>query len=266
MTCSKAATFMKWLNGQDVRLTIPLIVLFAIGIAGFWAPNYIPAIALVAREGVNQEWLGFIGNIVGATVTLIAAGIAWFAVRRQITAQTIAAEQIRARKAFAARGILPMSLSALYHYAEQCIAALDALPDPVAPATMFHVPTLPLQDVQEIRAALEDMEPEAAQQLVETLQFLQIQHARIRALERNAFDGALIAHEIQRRLIDAADLVALINRSFIHARGTKFVAPTATAEELESALLMHNVNDGQFWIQTELKRRRDAESDRDLND
>ena len=71
----------------NLWLTAPLIVLYLIGIAGFWAPIYVPSIAGLAKDGVSEQWLGFLGNIVGALVTLLAAALAWFAVRRQINAQ-----------------------------------------------------------------------------------------------------------------------------------------------------------------------------------
>jgi hypothetical protein len=60
-------------------LWVPLAILFAIGIAGFWAPNYIPAIALLAKNGVNEQWLGFAGAIAGALATIVAGGAALFA-------------------------------------------------------------------------------------------------------------------------------------------------------------------------------------------
>jgi hypothetical protein len=240
----------------NLWLTVPLIVLLLIGIAGFWVPIYLPPIAALAKNGINEQWLGFVGNIVGALVTLLAAGLAWFAVQRQINAQADIANKARKRMEFAARGILPLSLSALYLYAERCIETLDTLPDPVPRGTELQLPELPVQDVQEIRDALEHMEETSALGLVNTLQFLQIQHARIRPFKQKAFDGSLMQYEIQRRLIDALDLAALIDRSFIYARGSDFKAPQSTADELERLILLHGVADAQPWIQIELKRRR----------
>jgi hypothetical protein len=240
----------------NLWLTAPLIVLYLIGIAGFWAPIYVPSIAALAKDGVSEPWLGFLGNIVGALVTLLAAALAWFAVRRQINAQADITNKARERMEFAARGILPLSLSALHHYAERCIEVLNTLPDPVALGTVLELPDLPVQDVQEIRDALEHMNESSARVLVDTLHFLQIQNARIRPFKEKAFDGSLTRYEVQRRLIDALDLAALINRSFIYARGPDFKAPQSSAEELESSILQYGVADAEPWIQIELDRRR----------
>jgi len=40
----------------------------------------------------TSDWLGFAGGVVGGVMTLVAAGIAWFAVQRQISAQVAIAE------------------------------------------------------------------------------------------------------------------------------------------------------------------------------
>lgn len=163
----------------------------------------------VSKDAVElKDWLGFAGNVLGAGVTLLAAVIAWHAVQRQIDAQFRTAEQERLRKEFAARGVIPLSLSALNRYASDCLRALEKLPRPVLVGTKLELPPLPRQDVQELRDAIESMEATAARQLVETLHFLQIQYARLHDFEQRAYDGSLTDHEVQRRIIDAADLYA----------------------------------------------------------
>jgi hypothetical protein len=60
-------------GGMSVSIfTLPLWVVFAINIA---------------REGTRTDWLGFTGAIIGAAMTVAAAGIAWAAVQRQISIQ-----------------------------------------------------------------------------------------------------------------------------------------------------------------------------------
>ena len=162
------------MHGEDWRLVLPLIVLFAIGILGFRAPLYIPPLAALATEKVNESWLGFTGNIIGAIGTLIAAGVAWFVVRHQLKVQAAGAEVIRKRKEFSARAVLPLSLNALHGYATRCIAAIHDLPDHCAAGTVIELPPLPLDDVNAIRDALENMDPQPAEQLASTLKFLQI--------------------------------------------------------------------------------------------
>ena len=92
------------------RLVAPLILLFVIGCAGFVAPAWAPTFAEIAKNGVNQEWLGFIGSIIGALISAGAALVAWFAVQHQIKAQRdlFSAPSIIAWEEF--RGILNLLL------------------------------------------------------------------------------------------------------------------------------------------------------------
>ena len=238
------------------RLIIPLVILYVIGMLGFWAPSYVPPIAALAKGGVNQEWLGFIGNLIAGIFTLIAAFIAWFAVQAQIKTQQRLIEEARAKKEFAARAVLPLSLSALHTYASHCIAALDQLPDPISSGTIFAAPKLPINDVQEIRDAMESMSDVPAKQLAETLQFLQIQHARLIDVEDEVRDGTLTSYSRQRRMIDALDLNAMIDRSYIYARGNNYKAPRAAAVELRTAFDIHRISDIDYpLILDEVEKR-----------
>lgn len=224
-------------------LTIPLVILYVIGIAGFWAPSYVPPIALLAKDGINQEWLGFFGNVLGAAMTLVAAVLAWQAVQRQIRAQTRANEETRLRREFAARAVLPLSLSALHEYATRCITLLETLRATAASRNSIKLPQLPQQDIETVRNALEHMDKVPAQQLATTLHFLQIQNARLRDLEEKVNKGVPNLLEIEDRLIDAVDLVGLIDRSFCYARGPDFTAPKLSTEEFEKAFRLYLKDD-----------------------
>lgn len=245
------------------RLIIPLIVLYVIGILGFWSPIYVPTIAALAKNGVNQEWLGFIGNVLAGCFTLIAAAAAWFAVRRQIRSQELASEKLRKQKEFAARAVLPLSLSALQKYISDCIYALEGLPDPVSRGTVFRAPALPLNDINEIKNALESMSSAPAVQLASTLQFLQIQHARLIGIEKSAWDGMLLTYDRQRRMIDALDLNALIDRSYNYARGANYEAPTSSWTELRTAFDINRLSDLDYpLILKEIEHRQNIRKDR----
>jgi hypothetical protein len=58
--------------------TFPLWIIFAINIA---------------KDGTRSDWLGFFGSVMAGGVTLIAAVVAWFAVKIQIDTQKIIAER-----------------------------------------------------------------------------------------------------------------------------------------------------------------------------
>jgi hypothetical protein len=252
---------MKPRTNFEVGLAAPLVILYLIGIAGFWAPSYVPAISDLIKQGVNEEWLGFFGSIIGAIVALLAAFGAWIAVRLQINAQEKLADDERLRKEFAARGVLPLSLSALHNYAQQCIKILEELLSTIPfgrtyiVGTVLVAPPLPLQDVRDIRAALEHMAPQPAQQLVNTLHFLQIQHSRLSGVATKALDGELTAYDAQRSLFDALDLAGLIDRSFVYARGNDFKSPRINSSELLTQILIHGMSDAHPWVREELERR-----------
>jgi hypothetical protein len=81
---------------RTINATIA-ITAFCVGAAMsfFTLPVWVVFAINFSKEGTRTDWLGFLGSIVGACVTLIAATIAWFAVQKQI----IAAQQIEAQRA-----------------------------------------------------------------------------------------------------------------------------------------------------------------------
>ena len=247
------------MKNQNWLLITPLVVLYAVGIAGIWAPLYIPPLAALAVERVNESWLGFVGNIIGAVGTLIAAFVAWVVVQHQIRHQEKATETVRKNKEFAARAVLPLSLSALHSYATRCVLSIEKLPDHPAAGTVLQMPLIPFDDVSAIRDALEYMEREPAKQLAATLMFLQIQQARLPALAAETFDGLVSAFERQCRLRDAITLVGLIDRSFDYARGSDYVAADLEVDEFDTAFRKYASNDISSYkiIEAYLSVRRD---------
>jgi hypothetical protein len=69
--------------GLIFAISVPMLICFV----SYGFAIYFPVIAAATKDGGMEQWLGFFGNIIGAGVTLLAAGIAWIAVHRQIDAQ-----------------------------------------------------------------------------------------------------------------------------------------------------------------------------------
>jgi hypothetical protein len=65
-------------------LWVPLVVLYIVGIAGFWAPIYSSAIV----NGVSEEWLGFFGAIAGSVITSAVTVAAIYWAWRGVSSQT----------------------------------------------------------------------------------------------------------------------------------------------------------------------------------
>lgn len=77
----------------DTKLLMSLVAIYLATIFAVWFGTYAPIVAGLAKNGVNQEWLGFFGNIISGLMTVSAAIGAWFAVQRQIAS----AEQLAQR-------------------------------------------------------------------------------------------------------------------------------------------------------------------------
>jgi hypothetical protein len=204
------------------------------------------------------DWLGFSGSIIGAIMTLAAAGVAWFAVLRQICEARSDAEQKRGQEEFAARAMLPFALSAITEYADPCIDQLNGLPDPVLPDPTFLAPNIPEDHLESMRECLRYVQGEAAKQIFQMLTLLQIQNARYRDFGRRIRDGNSVPLriELERRMIDALDLYALISRTFKYARGEGYQTIFPPGPELRTAFDLHVLHDVEYpLILTEIQNR-----------
>jgi hypothetical protein len=72
------------------------------------APAWAPTLAEIAKTGVNQEWIAFIGSILSAVISAGAALVAWFVVQHQIQRDLFLAPTNIAWEEF--RGILNLLL------------------------------------------------------------------------------------------------------------------------------------------------------------
>ena len=72
---------------EDIYLACAFCVPLLIALVSYWFAIYFPIIAAATAKSGGEQWLGFFGNLIGAGVTLLAAAIAWRAVRSQIDAQ-----------------------------------------------------------------------------------------------------------------------------------------------------------------------------------
>lgn len=102
---------------------VAIAVAFTAGvsISFFTLPLWVTVAINVAKEGSRTDWLGFAGSVIGAVVALVAAVVAWFAVRQQITAQRFAAEEARIEEIKNVRAALRTEIAT---YAKYVIDAL----------------------------------------------------------------------------------------------------------------------------------------------
>ena len=166
-------------------------------------------------------------------MTLIAAIFAWLAVQGQIRQAENAIEAVRAKEEFASRAVLPFALSSLHTYVARVIKQLASLPLPLGPDETLVATELPMDDVNAIRVCIRYATAAEAEQIAEMLKYLQIQNSRYRRFCRDVAEVSDVPSpfQLRDRLIDALTLQALLERSFVYARGENYLAPRATGRD-----------------------------------
>jgi hypothetical protein len=83
--------------GQRLNSVSLAILAFCAGmtVSFFTLPMWVVFVSNVAREGARADWIGFAGSIIGASMTVGAAIVAWFAVQAQINATRRHSEALR---------------------------------------------------------------------------------------------------------------------------------------------------------------------------
>jgi hypothetical protein len=64
----------------------------------FTLPVWVSFVISVSREGSRTDWLGFGGNIIAAAMTITAAVIGYFAIKRQLRIDLISREEDRVER------------------------------------------------------------------------------------------------------------------------------------------------------------------------
>ena len=207
-----------------------------------------------------SDWFGFAGSFAGAMVTLAAAALAWRAVQGQIRQAENAIEAGRAKEEFASRAVLPFALSSLHTYVARVIKQLAALPSPLGPDETPVATELPMDDVDAIRTCIRYAAAAEAEQIAEMLKFLQIQNSRYRGFCLDIARGHDLPSpfQLQHRIREALTLHALLERTFVYARGENYRAPSATSRELLSGVLVNGLQD-RPEIMEEIDRRETVE-------
>src|ERR1700722_19221562 len=78
-------------SDRHLLMLLFAIYLFAVAMVAIGTGSQ--AIATFLKSGVNQEWLGFAGSIIGGLITAGAGAAAWIAARRTINVTRAIAER-----------------------------------------------------------------------------------------------------------------------------------------------------------------------------
>src|SRR5262245_48759250 len=103
-------------------LWVPLVVLYLVGVAGFWCPNYVPACAEAVRKSGGEQWLGFAGSVISAAVAAVAVFFAWRGIVLQMQIALVSREEERMERALP--GLIMAS-----NFMGRVIAAIESVPD-----------------------------------------------------------------------------------------------------------------------------------------
>ena len=205
---------------------------------------------------------------VAGLFAIVAALIGAAVVLRQISEIHLSEERKMAARARALRAVLVLSLMELYDYSTECLQILADLQQRAWPLPIKFLdpnsvtfPPLPTDLINRLTDLIENTGAEHARPFVMLMQCLQTHHGRIRDIQRRAKESPLInveLHEIEIRLIDAAELRARCDRLLIYARQDTSTAPDAvSAEDVKNSLVLFH---RQIQDISELKKQIDRKA------
>lgn len=202
------------------------IAVAALAAAGVWIFVVVPSIYL--PEGAFLSWLQRWQTLVGATVAMIAAAIAYYNTTRSIKHARQLDSEKRARKHAALRAVLPLALSDITRYAAATVNELkeliercdrDALPKNSA-SSALSAEAVPSKSLDGLAEFIEYSEAMDARLIEITLARIQIHQARLQALlvsDRSAH-SVVTRHQLESLIVDAAIIYAGASSYFAYAR------------------------------------------------
>lgn len=200
-------------------------------------------------------WVSDWETIFAGALALLAALIGAVFIQRQIRQ----VEDRREQRYLAVRATMPLTLSKLCDYADRCVQTLvpysrkkpngGHFEDQAASA--FDIPSVPDGIVPDLRDMIEACSPSQAKPLVELLNVLQVQMARLRGLHAD-FSGPkrkIVGDSyFLTVLLDSADLYARASNLFDFARAGEGAvdvpeSPRLPVEMIRGALFSMSVRD-----------------------
>jgi hypothetical protein len=184
------------------------------------------------------RWLTYWQTLISGFLAIAAALIGGFFISRQIAQiDKLEADRI-VRRHTALRASMPLTLSAIAEYADECAQVLlqihrTARDEEIPPATVLpEIPKLPTFAIDQIERIIETCDPAVAAPFIAMLKKVQIQSARLRTVYSNLLAPAgratlVLKVNIEEYIIDSAWISAQAGALFIYARG-EADAPPAT--------------------------------------
>lgn len=175
-------------------------------------------------------------------LALLGALITVYFIQKQIRQTSDLANDVRTHEEFAAKAVLPLALSQLSRYGQDCIELLNPLTE--EPRSVVseaaQTPRLPENVISVLQESARYAEPAVASQIAALLSKIQIQQARLISLLARNSGKQLTEYEGVSAMIDAADVYARTAELYDYARDIENTRRRAEPEKLRRAL--HNCN------------------------
>jgi hypothetical protein len=214
-----------------------------------------------------EFWINRYQTLVTGLLAFVGAAATVWYLRRQIKQVDDIEALQRSRDNYAARSILPIALSSICEYAEDSIRALNEFDPEEHDASRFSLPHLPPDLIEPLRECIRYSDQPQAKQIADLLNWLQVQNTRQRGLQsdlmRKSLNRIISHHDVDKAIIDAADLYVYASRLFDYGRrpeeGDK-IKPTL--REVTTALAVSGIWDhDRPKMQEYLRLTRSAPSD-----
>lgn len=197
-----------------------------------------------------EFWANRYQGFVGGIFTLVAAAVAFAAVRRQV-AQVDRIEAARLKQeALAARAVLPFALDAISDYAQRCLRELERHRG--RPDTPLSLEAFPREAVPVLKEAVRFSEGNVRDQIADLIATAQVVVARSR--------GRLPASARVQLVLDLADLYERAGHLYEHGRFS-MDRHRVSVEDIRRALRIARIDEEDWAFLTPMLAARE-ESER----
>lgn len=155
----------------------------------------------------------------------------------------------RFRRGRAARAVLPLALSTIGHFAQECMTFLvrNRLAIQAHTPIVDPKPEFPSDIIQPIKESIEFADDGPAATLAKLLREMQVHNARFTGLLADADRRRLSILDVNQALMDAAKIYALVARHFEYARMESEDAPKPIdGDAVRSALFVNRIHREEY--------------------
>jgi hypothetical protein len=169
-----------------------------------------------------EFWLNRYQTLLTGILAFGSAAVTVGYLRKQVRQVEETESRQRGRDNYAARAILPLVLSSICEYAERSILTLNEFDPEEHDPSQLDLPDLPPDLIDPLRECVRYSDRPEAKQLADLLHWLQVQSTRQRGLhsdlQSKSATRIIARHDVDKAIIDAADLYALASRLFDYGR------------------------------------------------